>query len=123
MCGPRSYSMEILVTRHVRLSAALAFGVTVSFAPLAASGASIAQEAQKICLERYNAEKAGGTLPDGMAKSKYMSQCTKSIKRNAELEAALNQDAAAQQASTTRGTTTTATSSKPAGAANAFSQN
>lgn len=70
------------MTRDVLLSAALLLGLAASPA-----SASPAQDAKKICLERYTIEKNGGTLPDGMAKSKYMSQCTNSIKRIAALEA------------------------------------
>jgi len=53
------------------------------------SHASPAQDARKVCLERYNVEKAGGTLPAGMSKAKYLTQCTTSILRNAKLEAEL----------------------------------
>lgn len=60
-----------------------AFGISLS--PAIASSTST-QDAKKICLERYNLEKEGGTIPVGMSKSKYMSQCTNSIRRNAQLE-------------------------------------
>jgi len=63
--------------------------------PLSVAWASLAQEAKKVCLERYNAEKDGGTLPAGMPKSKYMSQCTRSFVRNAQLEAEMKETAAA----------------------------
>ncbi len=72
------------MTRDVCLSAAIALGFALS--PAMAASAPAAQEAKKICLERYNLEKSGGTLPDGMAKSKYMSQCTNSIRRIAALQ-------------------------------------
>ena len=68
-----------------RLLASLAFGVTVLGAPSVAS-AFDAQAAKKTCLENYNAEKDAGTIPAGMPKSKYVSQCTNSMRRNAELE-------------------------------------
>lgn len=48
-----------------------------------------AQEAKKTCTARYDREKEGGTLPAGMAKSKYMSQCVNGIRRDAELEQSL----------------------------------
>ena len=73
------------MTRDVLLSAALILGLAAS--PAIAASSTPAQDAKKICLERYTIEKNGGTLPDGMAKSKYMSQCTNSIKRIAALEA------------------------------------
>jgi hypothetical protein len=83
-----------------------------------------AQAAKKTCLENYNAEKDAGTIPAGMPKSKYISQCTNSMRRNAELEKQLaNTQADATPAATggsneiaaTTATksTTTATSSKP----------
>lgn len=68
-----------------RWLASLAFGVTVLGAPSIAS-AFDAQAAKKTCLENYNAEKDAGTIPAGMPKSKYVSQCTNSMRRNAELE-------------------------------------
>lgn len=84
------------MTRDVRLCAAIAVGFAVAFAPLSASASSIAEEAKKVCTERYNMEKEGGSLPKGMAKSKYMSQCTKGYVRTAQLEADLAQQANAQ---------------------------
>lgn len=47
------------------------------------------QEAKKTCTARYDREKDGGTLPAGMAKSKYMSQCVNGMRRDAELEKSL----------------------------------
>ena len=87
--------------RDVLWSVAFAFGVGALSVPLAASAALIAQEARKVCLERYIAEKNGGTLPGGMTKARYLSQCANSIKRIAALERA--------QAASTQG------ASKPAG--------
>jgi hypothetical protein len=62
-----------------------ALGLTVLAAPSVAS-AFDAQAAKKTCLENYNAEKDAGTIPAGMPKAKYISQCTNSMRRNAELE-------------------------------------
>jgi hypothetical protein len=76
------------VTRDVRLIAAAAAGFAILSAPGAAA-AFDAKAANKICVERYNVEKEGGTVPAGMPKSKYVSQCTRAMKRNAELEAEL----------------------------------
>ena len=81
--------MEIFVTRDVRLCAAIAVGFAVSFAPLSAGATSVTEDAKKVCIERYNMEKDGGSLPKGMAKSKYMSQCTKGYVRTVQLEAGL----------------------------------
>ncbi len=61
----------------------------------AAANAALAQDAVKICTERYNTEKAGGTIPVGMSKSKYMSQCTGSMRRAAKLEQELSQGTSA----------------------------
>ena len=79
------------MTRDVRLCAAIAVGFAFSLAPLPASATSITEDAKKVCIERYNLEKDGGSLPKGMAKSKYMSQCTKGYVRTAQLEASLAQ--------------------------------
>jgi hypothetical protein len=87
--------MEILVKRDLFLPAALALGFALTLSTALAADTSVVQEAKKICLERYNLEKSGGTLPDGMAKSKYMSQCTNSIKRTAALQNAQTRTASA----------------------------
>ena len=86
----------------------------------AAANATVSQDALKVCTERYNTEKDGGTIPVGMSKSRYMSQCMGSMRRAAKLE----QDLAAGTATDTAGgnevatsTTTTrpaATTTKPA---------
>ena len=67
----------------------------------AAANAALAQDAIKICTERYNTEKAGGTIPVGMSKSKYMSQCTGSMRRAAKLEQELAQGASAGDSANT----------------------
>ena len=89
--------METMVTRIAHRTAllGLSFAALVSIGSLPA-GASVAQDAQKICLERYNVEKAGNTIPAGMPKSKYMSQCTKHVVSNAQIEEDLAKDAASQ---------------------------
>lgn len=85
MCRAQLCSMEILVLHVVRLSAVIALGLSASVVALPVAAASVTQEAKKVCTERYNAEKDGGTLPVGMPKSKYMSQCTKGYVRTAQL--------------------------------------
>lgn len=89
-----------LLTRDFIVPAALAIGLALTLSPALAASASVVQEAKKICLERYNLEKSGGTLPDGMAKSKYMSQCTNSIKRTAALQNAQTRTASANNSAT-----------------------
>ena len=83
------------MTRDVRLCAAIAVGFAVFFAPLSAGATSVTEDAKKVCTERYTMEKDGGSLPKGMAKSKYMSQCTKGYVRTVQLEAQLATQAAA----------------------------
>lgn len=74
----------------------LATFAAIGFAMLspAMAGATSTDDAKKICLERYNLEKDGGTIPVGMSKAKYMSQCTNSIRRQAKLEQELTEQAA-----------------------------
>lgn len=67
----------------------LAVGVCGVMVALGQSHASPAEDAKKVCLERYNVEKEGGTLPVGMNKTKYLNQCTLSILRTAKQEAEL----------------------------------
>lgn len=59
-----------------------------------AANASV-QDAHKICIERYNTEKAGGTIPVGMSRATYINQCTGSIRRAAKLERELAEQGAA----------------------------
>jgi hypothetical protein len=106
--------MEILVARIARPSASIAFGLAALLSAFALpAAASVAEDAKKICLERYNVEKAGGTIPAGMPKSKYMKQCTSSIARNAALQEKLADDAAAQGAGGQGGPTVTDPSKIP----------
>ena len=81
------------MTRDVRLMAAVAMGFAVLVAP-ATAAAFDSKAANKICVERYNVEKEGGTVPAGMPKSKYVSQCTRAMRRNAQLQAELAAQAA-----------------------------
>ena len=98
-----SKNTEKLVTRDVGLSAAIALGLLAALVP---AHASVAQDAKKICLERYNVEKDGGTLPAGMAKAKYLKQCTTSYVHNATPESQTAK--ASTQSATTSGTPHTA---------------
>jgi hypothetical protein len=77
-----------LVTRDVHLLAAVAMGFAVLALPATAT-AFDSKKANKICVDRYNIEKESGTVPAGMPKSKYVSQCTRAMKRNAQLQAEL----------------------------------
>ena len=97
------------MTRDVLYATAIAMGLVLPAA------AATVQDAQKICTERYNIEKNGGTIPVGMSKSKYMNQCTGSIRRAAKLEQELAEQEQAtggnEVSATTSGRTTT---NKPA---------
>lgn len=90
-----------MVRSFISLASIAAVGIAVTLAPAMATST---EEAKKICLERYNLEKEGGSIPVGMTKAKYMSQCTNSIKRNAQLE---QDEQNAQNNSTTTGTNKT----------------
>ena len=70
----------------VWLIAMSACGLVAALSP---GQASPAQDAKKVCLDRFEIEKAGGTLPIGMNKTEYVNQCTLSILRNAKLDAEL----------------------------------
>jgi len=98
-----------------RWLASFALGLTVLGAPSIAS-AFDAQAAKKTCLENYNAEKDAGTIPAGMPKSKYISQCTNSMRRNAELEKQLADTQAQSVPAVTAGSNeiTATVSTKPA---------
>lgn len=105
--------------RQLLLSSALVFAFS-------ATAHAAAQDVRKICTERYNTEKAGGTIPVGMSKTTYMNQCTGSIRRAEKLEQELAtgqtgnaQDATDQAGSNEVSASTTtakpaATTAKPA---------
>lgn len=78
-----------------------------------AAHASTSQDAQKICVERYNTEKSGGTIPVGMSRSKYLSQCVGSIRRAAKLEQDLADGTAGSDDVGTNEAASTSTSGKP----------
>jgi len=101
-----------------RWLASFALGLTVLGSPSIAS-AFDAQAAKKTCLENYNAEKDAGTIPAGMPKSKYISQCTNSMRRNAELEKQLADTQAQSAPAVTAGSNeiTATVATKPASTA------
>jgi hypothetical protein len=67
-----------------RWFSALAIGL-VCVLPASAATFDV-KAARKTCLDLYNAEKESGTIPAGMPKSKYVNQCTNSMRRSAELD-------------------------------------
>jgi hypothetical protein len=79
---------------------ALAFGLIVATGP--SFGATFdTKEARKTCTAQYEREKEGGTIPAGMAKSKYVSQCVNSMRRDWELQQRLAAGGASSSASPT----------------------
>lgn len=100
------------MTRDVLYATAIAIGLALVL-PATASAAST-QDALKICTERYNLEKNGGSIPVGMSKSKYMSQCTGSIRRAAKLEQELRDASGEGGANDIAATTEPSTTNKPA---------
>ena len=79
-----------------------------------AAHASTMQDAQKICIERYNTEKSGGTIPVGMSRSKYLNQCVGSIRRAAKLEQDLADGTAGSDDVGSNEVATTSSTAKPA---------
>ena len=99
------------MTRDVLYATAIAIG----FASTLTATAATTQDALKVCTERYNIEKNGGTIPVGMSKSQYMNQCTGSIRRAAKLERELaEQDPASGSNDVAATTSSRTTTSKPA---------
>ena len=64
---------------------AIAFGLICAAGP-SLGAAFDAKTAHKICTAQYEREKEGGTIPAGMAKAKYVSQCVNSMRRDWELQ-------------------------------------
>ena len=64
---------------------AIAFGLILAAGP--SLGATFdAKAARKTCTAQYEREKEGGTIPAGMAKAKYVSQCVNSMRRDWDLQ-------------------------------------
>lgn len=100
----------------IRWFAAFAFGLVLAFEPATAATFD-AQAAKKTCVDQYNREKEGGTIPAGMAKSKYVNQCFSSMRKNAQLEQQLAEEQSGQAGSSGSNEltpTTPATPPKPA---------
>lgn len=93
----------------------LALGLTCLGAPAVAVAFDV-QAAKKTCLENYNAEKDAGTIPAGMPKATYISQCANSMRRSAALEKQLAtvQTTPAPAASGGSNEITATTAAKPA---------
>lgn len=78
---------------NVRRLAAIAV-LSLGFVAPAIGASFDAAAARKTCQERYADEQKSGTIPAGMSKSKYVSQCANSLRRDFQLE----QELAAQAA-------------------------
>lgn len=103
--------MEISVPGF-RWLTSLAIGLTFSASAFAAQFDVAA--ARKTCLDNYNLEKEAGTVPAGMPKSKYLSQCTNSMRRNFELDQKLaTQQAGGSATATQAAGSNEITASKP----------
>lgn len=79
--------------RRLAAVAVLSFG----FVAPATAASFDAAAARKTCQERYADEHKSGTIPAGMSKSRYVSLCANSLRRDFQLE----QDLAAQATGTT----------------------
>ena len=81
------------MTRIRILSSVLIAGSVLAGAALPAA-ASVAEDAKKVCLDRFNDEQKSGSVPKGMNKQRYLAQCQKSYVHSIQLENELNnQDA------------------------------
>jgi hypothetical protein len=94
---------------------ALAVGLVCTTTPVLAATFDV-KAARKTCTDLYNAEKESGTIPAGMPKSKYVSQCTNSMRRSAELEKELASTPAAPAAPAGGSNEITAVAGKPGAA-------
>ena len=72
---------------RVQLISSVSFGLIVVTASLSPASASLADDARRVCAERYTREAASGTVPYRMSKSRYLSQCTTSYIRTEKLNA------------------------------------
>jgi hypothetical protein len=54
------------------------------------AAASVAEDARRVCLERFNDEQKSGSVPKGMNKARYLAQCQKSYVHSVQLENELN---------------------------------
>ena len=81
---------------NVRRLAAIAV-LSLGFVAPAIGASFDAAAARKTCQDRYADEQKSGTIPAGMSKSRYVSQCANSLRRDFQLE----QELAAQAAGST----------------------
>ena len=70
---------------RVQFLMSLALGTAGVIAAMAPAQASVADDARRICTERFASEQAGGTIPTGMTKAQYLRQCQGSFVKNARL--------------------------------------
>lgn len=77
------------MTRTRIFSSVLVAGSVLAGAALPAAS-SVYEDAKKVCLERFNDEQKSGSVPKGMNKSRYLSQCQRSYVRSVQLENELN---------------------------------
>lgn len=70
-------------TRLLRSCAIIGLVTMASGAP---SSASVYEEARQVCAARFADEQKSGSVPKGMSKSRYLSQCQNSYVRSVKLE-------------------------------------
>lgn len=98
---------------NVRRLAAIAV-LSLGFVVPAVGASFDAAAARKTCQDRYADEQKSGTIPVGMSKSKYVSQCTNSLRRDFQLEQQLATQAGVQAPQVSGGANElTATAGKP----------
>jgi hypothetical protein len=94
---------------------AIAFGLIFAAGPSLAV-AFDSKAARTTCNAQYEREKEGGTIPAGMAKSKYVTQCVNGMRRTAELEQELSAGSATKPGTPAAGSNeiTVSTTTTPA---------
>lgn len=82
---------------NMRLFSSLAIVGSIFAVTANVAMASVYDDAKKVCLERYNDELKSGSVPKGMNRTRYLSQCQNSYVRSVKLENELNENQAANQ--------------------------
>lgn len=83
--------------KNMRLFSSLAIAGSIFALTANVAMASVYDDAKKVCLERYNDELKSGSVPKGMNKTRYLTQCQNSYVRSVKLENELNENQADNQ--------------------------
>ena len=86
----------------MRLLSSLSIIGLLTMASTMPSSASVYEEAKKVCAERFADEQKSGSVPTGMSKSRYLSQCQNSYVRSVKLESELNDASMVDQENSVR---------------------